>query len=33
VLAFCRTTYEAAAEAGKWDRAALDAGFPPGGPR
>jgi hypothetical protein len=33
VLEFCRTTYEAAADAGKWDRLALEAGFPPGGPR
>jgi hypothetical protein len=33
VLAFCRSTYEAAALAGDWDRRALDAAFGPGGPR
>ena len=33
VLEFCRTTYEAAVTAGKWDRAALDPTFGPDGPR
>jgi hypothetical protein len=33
VLAFCRSTYEAAAATGAWDRAALEPSFPPGGPR
>jgi len=33
VLAFCRSTYEAAATIGAWDRAALEPTFPPAGPR
>jgi len=33
LLDFCQSAYEAAANAGNWDRLALEAKFPPEGPR